>query len=294
MDDAGAIDVDNGSRSHPDHPGRAIAALANRQGGVVARRQVRAMVLSSNAIDRLVHSGRLIPLRPGVYAVGHRALPRGATRWAAVLAAGNDAFLSHRAAATAWSFPVAATDIDVTSPRRLRSRPGLRVHRARIAPDERTTLDGLPTTTPSRTLLDLAAVLDRRGLERALERAELARRVDLRAVNVLLDRYPRRAGAPALGALIAAGVRDERLTRSEREEAFLAFVDARRLPRPRPPQGPAPPARRVAGRPRHAAAPARRARPRRRPAEPPPGVVTPRRPPQPPSRIPIRPPMPPR
>jgi hypothetical protein len=80
-------------------PTRRSPRLAGEQHGVVARRQLRALGLSLDAIDHRVASGRLHPLHRGVYAVGHRALTlRGRFR-AAVLACGETAVLSHFAAA---------------------------------------------------------------------------------------------------------------------------------------------------------------------------------------------------
>jgi hypothetical protein len=55
-----------------------------------------------------------------------------------------------------------------------RDRPGIRIHRCpSVRPDETTIHDGIPVTTTARTLLDLAATLPRRQLERALDQAEI-------------------------------------------------------------------------------------------------------------------------
>jgi hypothetical protein len=45
------------------------------------------------------------------------------------------------------------------------------VHRSPLTPDEVTKQHGIPVTTPVRTLLDLAAVVSTRELERALAEA---------------------------------------------------------------------------------------------------------------------------
>jgi very-short-patch-repair endonuclease len=146
---------------------------------------------------------------------------------AAVLAAGPGAVLSHRSAAALWGIrPTAATRVDVTVPRRLRLQPGLLPHSAVLPPDERTTRAGIPVTTPERTLLDLAAVLDRQALDRTLNEAEIQR---LQSPTALLARYPRRRGTATLRALLLDA---RRSTRSPLEAEFQAFIDTHRLPRP--------------------------------------------------------------
>src|SRR5215212_4080293 len=88
------------------------AALADRQWGVVTRAQLRALGLSAGSVDRRVRARRLLPLHRGVYALGHRRLRREAHRLAAVLACGEEAVLSHAAAAAHWGLrPSAATAI---------------------------------------------------------------------------------------------------------------------------------------------------------------------------------------
>lgn len=95
----------------------AIAALADRQWGVVARRQLLAIGLGTDAIGRMLRSRRLRRLHHGVYAVGHRALRPEGYRLAAVLACGEGAVLSHSAAAAHLGLrPSAATRFDVIVP----------------------------------------------------------------------------------------------------------------------------------------------------------------------------------
>ena len=113
-------------------------------------------------------------------------------------------------------------------------RPGIRLHRTRsLPPDEITQLDGLPITTPARTLLDLAAGgLRGRQLEAALDRAELLRLLDFAELQRLLARYPRRPGSPALDAVLSRYVAGTVDTRSVLEELVLELCDAHGLPRP--------------------------------------------------------------
>src|SRR4051794_41786641 len=75
-----------------------LTALAARQYGVVARRQLLRMGLGEKAIAYRVRRGRLIVLHRGVYALGHRVL-RAEGHWlAAVVAGGGRAVLGGGAA----------------------------------------------------------------------------------------------------------------------------------------------------------------------------------------------------
>jgi very-short-patch-repair endonuclease len=87
----------------------------------------------------------------------------------------------------------------------------------------------VPVTTVPRTLFDLASVLPRRHLERAINEAEIRQQFDSLSLPDLLNRYPRRRGAAVIEAILADGVV---VTRSDLEAAFLAFVEERELPFP--------------------------------------------------------------
>jgi len=217
---------------HEEHPDRTIGVLADRQYGVVSRRQMEARGLTRTQLDRRLANGHLLPLHRGVYAVGHRIVPRNGRLLAAVLASGPGATLSHRSAAALWDLVrEAPRRTDVTTHRALRQRETIHLHRASLSPDERMVRDGIPVTTPARTLLDLAAVLPRDRLERAANEAEVQRVYDGRALARLLERYPHRGGVPALRAVIADLALGARITDNEFEQRFLALLDASSLPR---------------------------------------------------------------
>lgn len=214
-----------------------IATVAASQFGVVARAQLRALGVTDAAIARRVVAGRLHRVRRAVYAVGHPVLGRDARLLAAVLACGPDAFLSHTSAAALWGLrPSDAAYIDVTvrGPSRRRG-PGLRVHRTRRLPgDETARARGIPVTSPARTILDLAATLrDDRALERVLDRAEILRLTDVKALMSIADAHAGHRGAACLRRILAEHVPGTTVTKSELEERMLALCRAEALPRPR-------------------------------------------------------------
>jgi hypothetical protein len=141
---------------------------------------------------------------------------------AAVLACGPSAALSHRSAAALWRIvPRWHSPTEVTAQTK-RRRPGVQVHRSRHA--DATTHYGIRVTTPARTLVDLADVLDPRALTRALNEAQVLRLVTPAELTTLLTRYPGRRTArltPERGA-----------TRSHLEDRFTRFLKRHHLPPP--------------------------------------------------------------
>jgi predicted transcriptional regulator of viral defense system len=219
----------------PPSGDRAIAALAARQHGVVARAQLRALGLSESAIARRAQAGRLHRVHTSVYTVGHPLLTTHGRWLAAVLACGPQAALSHASSGALWEIRRSdAVIVDVTVPRTgSRRRPGLRIHRPRVLrPDEVTTKDGIPVTTAARTLLDLAATLKERELHRALDQAEIRELTEYRALDAIARAHPGHRGAVNLARALTEHYAGTTLTRSELEERFLALCAAYGLPTP--------------------------------------------------------------
>ena len=120
-----------------------LAALAARQYGVVARRQLG---FGQRAIDHRCRVGRLHRVHLGVYAVGHLGLGREARWLAAVLACGDEAVLSHRSAAALWGIRLGELfRPEITAPT-LKRHPGIASHRACLAAPDRTTHLRIPVT----------------------------------------------------------------------------------------------------------------------------------------------------
>ncbi len=211
-----------------------IAELAENQHGRVALHQLTELGLSASAVRSRVVSGRLRRVHRGVYAVGHR-VPGARGQWmAAVLACSTGAVLSHRSAGGLIGLRADNRTItDVTAPGRVgRGHSGIRAHSAAGLTDaDVTVVEGIPCTTVARTLLDLAGELDRRGLERAFDQAELLRILDVRAVATVLERAAGRHGTSRLAALLSE-VREPARTRSAFEETFLGLCRERGLAHP--------------------------------------------------------------
>ena len=220
----------------PKHRDRAAGALADRQHGVVSREQLLAAGQTQRVIRRALDAGRLRPVFRGVYAVGHVALSREGWWMAALLACDEGAALSHRTAATLWGLMTGPTlPIDVTtSTDRGRKHRQIATHRTPLAPLDALVRDNLRVTTPSRTLVDLAATLKGRALRELVERAQDLGRFDPDEIQDTLTRTPRRPGTRRLQDLITLLAPDDDNARSHLERLFLALTRKARLPRPVP------------------------------------------------------------
>lgn len=205
-------------------PDRLIAEVAARQHGVVALWQLTELGFDERMARRRVALGNFHRIYQGVYAVGHPLLTPHGHRMAAVIACGPDAVLSHRSAAALWGLREdSRSRIDVTAPgRRGRIPAGIDAHRHDfLRPADRTAVDGIPCTSVSRTLLDLAAVVSYRALRHAVTQAEVEDRFDLSEMNELLSRSRGRRGVARLRSAIALHDPREQLTRRELEAKFL-------------------------------------------------------------------------
>lgn len=143
-----------------------LAALAAGQGGVVTRAQLRACGYGDAAVRALLRSGRWTALRRGVYAQTARleCSPEHPRLIAAWLALDGRAVLSHRSAAALHGLAL----LGPPGPPQLTAAPGvlrprrtadLRIATATLPRHHLADVDGVPATSPARTVVDLARSL---------------------------------------------------------------------------------------------------------------------------------------
>jgi very-short-patch-repair endonuclease len=201
----------------------AMADLAAGQHGVVTTGQLRELGVSRRAIAAKADAGTLHRLHHGVYAVGHLGLSQESHWLAAVLAclgysgrAPGEAFLSHRSAATLWGLlpPIRGPiDVAIIGEAGRARRRGIRVHRPRTLEESMTACqNGIPVTSPARTLVDLRRAKPSRG----------------GATPGQLRHAHRQA--TFLGLPLGPATPDH--TRSELEQVFLDLCGRHRLPTP--------------------------------------------------------------
>jgi very-short-patch-repair endonuclease len=151
---------------------------------------------------------------------------------AAVLTCGPEALLSHVSAGVLWGILRArpgSITLSVLPGRQPRRRQGIRVHR-RSGGLETTRRNGIPVTTPTATLIDLAAHLKPRQLEAAVNEADKLDLVDPETLRASLDDAVRRPGTAALRRMLDRATYS--VTDSELERRFLRLVREVGLPRP--------------------------------------------------------------
>ena len=191
--------------------------------------------ISKNAIGTRCRRETLHRLHHGVYLYGPGNLLPGAREFAAALACRPLGVVSHRSAAILWGLAgdEGRHDVQMTavgeSPR---SRTGIRIHRVADLPaDERRLRNGIPITSPARTLLDLASQARDDELERAIAEAYALRLTTEAQIRTILARHPRRPGVRALRTELDRE-RGPALSRSEGERQMKLLIREAGLPAP--------------------------------------------------------------
>ena len=194
----------------------------------MTRAQLSRAGVTPEEIKQRVRRGTLIRVHRGVYRVGHEAPSVEAQYLAAVLACGDGALLSGRAAAYLLGLVKgSAPPPEVTTSAR-RDIPGVKTRRScRL---DASTWRGIPVTTVPRTLVDLAAVLSTDDLARACHEAGIRHRTTPAMVDAVLVRRPRTPGATNLRRVLHG---DVHVTLSRLESRFLERLRDADLPLPK-------------------------------------------------------------
>jgi hypothetical protein len=223
---------------------RRLTALLRVQGGVVCRRQLLQLPVCPSWIDHRLASGEFLSVFNGVYAVGHDRLTQRGRFWAAVLAGGPNAFLSHRSAAHHWGFASPGRDLEVvrtSSPdpfvpaddSRSDILGRLVIHRSRVLDESQTTRHhGIPVTTVARTFANIAAVMSDRQLESCLTEAERIGLIRLQEIRRAASLGKGWKGIGRLRSVLHSWDPTVLDTRSDLEREFLAACRDQGLPVP--------------------------------------------------------------
>ncbi|GAA1869968.1 type IV toxin-antitoxin system AbiEi family antitoxin domain-containing protein [Myceligenerans crystallogenes] len=165
-------------------PRSTIATLAAGQWGLFSAAQATSLGVTRMTLSRIVSSGELVRVVHGVYATPSAVMDARVDTRAAWLATDPSrttdqrlaqphlsGVISHASAAALHQIGnILDSRVDITFPGRHQSRRiEVQLHRAELRRDDVTHIDGLPVTTPERTLADLVvAGHDREHISQAL------------------------------------------------------------------------------------------------------------------------------
>lgn len=215
-----------------------INPLAETQHGVVSRQQLRDAGVGAGAISSRMKRGGLVSLSKRVLRVAGSPETDLARCMAGVLDAGPDAVLSHRSAGWFWGAAgFLIDDIDVIGSRgsvRLSSDRLALVHRPRqLLVGHTVVISGIPVTTPTRTIFDLAGLpgVHAAKVERALDGLWARGRLDADSCAAVLEAVAVRGrpGITLMRSLLAERGKGYRPPESNAEARFQAIVRDARL-----------------------------------------------------------------
>jgi hypothetical protein len=219
------------------HEDLAVARFAEAHFGIITSAEGRALGLSRRKIEHRIATGQWVAIHEDVYRLA--GVPRS---WkgdllAACWAGGFRALASHRSAAALWDLTGGKRMIqEITCPRWRRARHrGLIVHESKaLDPVDMTLVEGIPVTTPERTLLDLGAVCGPRTVEMAYNRAEHKELVTPDSVRTMLRRLARsgRPGVRKLRRVVESHTPGQRPTASDMETTLLQILREWGFPEP--------------------------------------------------------------
>lgn len=183
-----------------------VAQVAGRQHNRISRQQLLDLGLSKDAIEHRVASGRLVIVEQGVLAIAPVLGRDPWGRWMGATLTQPETFLSRLSAAVAYGILsregglVTVTRPGNGGPRR---HGGILVHRSATLVGDCTQLQGVPITSATRTMIDIAAQVGDRALARAVREIVRLQLASLYDLSDALGRYRGWRGARRLAATIA-------------------------------------------------------------------------------------------
>jgi very-short-patch-repair endonuclease len=182
----------------------AALSLAARQHGLAHRKQLTELGWSPDAMRHQLETGRWRRRSSRVMELVGSAPTTEQRLLAATLDLSLEAVVSHTTAAARWGLPGFSLDpIHVTGQRERGRRPTQigRVHRPRLLLDEHVVvLDGIRTTSPTRTIFDLAPMIHPERVAWALDCALRMRLTSLPRLHRTLTQLGRR-GRPGIALM---------------------------------------------------------------------------------------------
>ncbi len=208
------------------------SAIAEKQFGLIEREQALRAGMSAPALRRRLRSRRWLKVLPRVYRLAGAPTSWEQSLRAASLWGGDRCVVAHETAASLHGLSVfAGRRVHVQSPKRL-TRPNIAAHRTRSRDWQVVMVRGIPTTSVTRTLIDLSASLPKTSLEKLLDEGIRRGMTDVPRLQGELRRCGNRRGARVLRRLLHSRRSSGERTDSELEDKLLRLIRGRRLPLP--------------------------------------------------------------
>lgn len=169
--------------------------IAESQAGYFTSDQARGVGFSWERLSYYVTTGRFSRVQRGIYRLVQFPSSRYEDLFVAWLRTGPEAVISHESALYVYNLSdVLPGEMHVIIPRTgSRRRKGMRLHTNRLAPDEVLRREGLPITSPARTIIDVTASgLSEEHIRKAVQEAI---HQGLASKNELLSLASRRGGS---------------------------------------------------------------------------------------------------
>jgi very-short-patch-repair endonuclease len=195
--------------------------------------------MGRGALNHRLVAGWLREVFPSVYRVAGTDDSRLGRVMAAALSFQGGGLICGAAAGSLWQLldttqqPADHAPVDVLLvARNAKSRPGVTIHRIKVLARQDTRWrNGIPVTSPARTILDLAATMDEMELEAVISSGLRKNVVRVSQLREVMARNPRAKGIGTLRRLLE---QPESLhdTRSKYERKLLRLLKAAELPLP--------------------------------------------------------------
>jgi hypothetical protein len=214
-----------------------LAAIARDQRGIFTLEQAVASGLSNRTVRSRVDRGIFERIHPGVF--GFAGSDTGWHRrvLAAVLSASPPAAASHRTAAFLWGMTARRPDtVEVVTRRHLRvRRQPFTVHESMdLLESDIVEVDGVPTTSAVRTVVDLGASASPRFVEHCLDTGLRKKFFTAWQVRCFIARVgrPGRIGVGTIRPLVQERLVWATITESDLEDLFRIVVKRSPFPLP--------------------------------------------------------------
>lgn len=180
------------SRFRAPDPLRRLAEFGATGFGIISLEEARSLGISAKQMHRWAARGVVTRVYPQVYAIGHTALSIQGRIRAATLAVPGAQVTGTTALALWRILPMPVLEpVHLLATRRHRPLSGVKLHHtARWLPVDRRLRDGIPVSSPSRSLFDAGADLSEYQLTRHIHEAAYHQRLDVDSCLELCERLP--------------------------------------------------------------------------------------------------------